>query len=1082
MMPTMSERQDKGGGGRAATVGALLTILSCSGEDTSGPPPAPPPPPTAAVPARITLHPKTVTVLRGDTVRIRATILNDRAQPITDAVVTWTSSDPAVAGIDAAGLVTGLNEGNASLTATSGPVSTAAPVTVQSRDRETLMDLYAGTFGADWINSANWSSDEPVGSWHGVTADANGRVTAINLSENNLGGQLPANLGDMTFLTEFLVHGNPELSGPIPFSLSELGIRQLRYGGTMLCTLRDEGFQAWLNAVPTREGESVACNEERSDLIRLYEVMGGQNWSRKNNWLTSAPLDRWYGITIDSVSGRVTRIELPGNRLSGEIPPEIRYFPQLQILRLDGNAIGGEIPAAIGDLTELRLLWLSDNGLSGEIPPEIGRLVNLIWLRIGANQMSGPIPPQLGNLSRLNELWLYEAGFDGAIPEEFGKLTGLRSLRITDTRITGGLPETLGRLGSLRELLLDGNQLSEPLPGALGQLTSLESLRISDNVIEGPVPAALGQLKSLRFLIADHNRLSGPLPPELGGAGELFRVWLQGNPDLSGPLPERMTELGNIFELIAEGTGLCMPRTPAFQTWLQSALPKYRIRSCGAQSHAEAYLTQAVQSREFPVPLVAGEEALLRVFVTSEEETGAMMPSVRATFFVDGADVHVEHIPAGSSLIPTEVQEGELGLSANATIPAEVIQPGLEMVVEIDPDGTLDRSLGVSKRIPEAGRAVVDVRVVPPMHLTLIPLVLADNDRAAETFVSDARPEDQFFWQTRYLLPVADLAIAKHEAVTIDTERIIEVLADVLRIRVMEEGIGHWAGIIPYPLGARGVAVRSSRIPSPGDSLLYRARTSVSTIDPETFAHELGHNLSLQHATCAGREGNVDHGYPYENGRTGAWGYDPRDGGSLVDPTSTVRDLMTYCDPTWISDYHYANALRYRLLDPLEVRGARAPARVLLMSGGVAADGTPHLDPAFVIDAPPHLPHAPGPHTLTGRRADGSELFSLSFEMLEIWDGDGSSRFTFALPVELAWATELAALALSGPGGSVEIREASAPPMAILRDPQTGQVRAIFRDLPAGPLARSAAESLAPEPGLEVIVSSGIPDLEAWRP
>ena len=61
------------------------------------------------------------------------------------------------------------------------------------------------------------------------------------------------------------------------------------------------------------------------------------------------------------------------------------------------------------------------------------------------------------------------------------------------------------------------------------------------------------------------------------------------------------------------------------------------------------------------------------------------------------------------------------------------------------------------------------------------------------------------------------------------------------------------------------------------------------------------------------------------------------------------------------------------------------------------------------------------------------------------------------------------------------MREGSAPPMAILRDPRTGQVRAILRDLPAGPLAHSAAEDLAPEPGLEVMVSSGLPDVSAWR-
>ncbi|WP_419167208.1 hypothetical protein [Candidatus Palauibacter sp.] len=133
---------------------------------------------------------------------------------------------------------------------------------------------------------------------------------------------------------------------------------------------------------------------------------------------------------------------------------------------------------------------------------------------------------------------------------------------------------------------------------------------------------------------------------------------------------------------LKDGTGLCVPQTPTLRDWLESAVLKYRIKPCGAEGKAEAYLTQAAQSREYPVPLVAGEGALPRVFVMSERETGTMIPPVRATFFVDGAEIHAVDIPAGSSAIPTEVPEGEFDLSANVEIPAEVIQPGPEMVVE----------------------------------------------------------------------------------------------------------------------------------------------------------------------------------------------------------------------------------------------------------------------------------------------------------------------------------------------------------------------------------------------------------------
>ena len=101
------------------------------------------------------------------------------------------------------------------------------------------------------------------------------------------------------------------------------------------------------------------------------------------------------------------------------------------------------------------------------------------------------------------------------------------------------------------------------------------------------------------------------------------------------------------------------------------------------------YLTQAVQSREYPVPLVAGDKALLRVFVTAAHATMADIPPVRARFYLNGTERHVAEIPANAAPIPTEVVEGSLSGSANAEIPGEIVRPGLEMVIEIDPDGSL---------------------------------------------------------------------------------------------------------------------------------------------------------------------------------------------------------------------------------------------------------------------------------------------------------------------------------------------------------------------------------------------------------
>ena len=64
----------------------------------------------------------------GDTVRIDATVLNQSGDPMA-ATVTWTSSDESVTTV-AAGLVTAVGNGPATVTATSGAVDNAASVEV----------------------------------------------------------------------------------------------------------------------------------------------------------------------------------------------------------------------------------------------------------------------------------------------------------------------------------------------------------------------------------------------------------------------------------------------------------------------------------------------------------------------------------------------------------------------------------------------------------------------------------------------------------------------------------------------------------------------------------------------------------------------------------------------------------------------------------------------------------------------------------------------------------------------------------------------------------------------------------------
>ena len=629
----------------------------------------------------------------------------------------------------------------------------------------------------------------------------------------------------------------------------------------------------------------------------------------------------------------------------------------------------------------------------------------------------------------------------------------------------GPIPPELGNLANLRNLALGENALTGSIPPELGQLSQLETLYLTRNAMTGSVPPELGNLANLELLSLDQNDLTGSIPPELGRLTNLTELGVANNSRMSGVLPDNLTALRRLDALTTGGTGLCAPSDPAFQSWL-GGIRKRRVAICDGGDAPMAYLVQAVQSRDNPVPLVAGEEALLRVFPTAQRATDEGIPTVRARFFVNGHETHVEEIPGKAGGIRTEVDESSLSKSANAAIPGEVIQPGLEMVIEVDPDGTLDPTLGVARRIPETGRLAVEVREMPTLDLTVVPFLwTVDPDSAILDTTSGmaADPENhEMLWATRTLLPVGELEVRAHEPVLSTTNNAGALGNVTAAIRLMEGGTGHY------------MAMMSGNVDGPG-GFARGNRLSFSRPSATTIAHELGHNMSLDHAPCGGPAG-LDSGFPYPDGSIGAWGHD-FEASTLVSPTRS--DLMTYCRPRWISDYHFTNALRYRLFDEGAPAAVAAQTRSLLLWGGMDADSVPYLEPAFVVDAPPELPQSSGEFRLGGQTGTGVELFSLFFDMPETADGDGSSSFAFVLPVQPGWVDDLASIMLSGPSGSVQLDGDTDLPMTILRNPSTGQVRGILRDVPQA----DATAALAPRAGadsLDVLFSRGIPDAAAW--
>ena len=469
-------------------------------------------------------------------------------------------------------------------------------------DRAALVALYNATGGANWTDNTNWLTDAPLYQWYGVSADPNGWVIHLYLDSNQLSGEIPAELDNLTSLGALFLSHN-RLSGEIPEELGSLtNLHTLELNGNQLAgQIPSELASLSYLQIFELNGNRLTgpIPVELGNLTNLIKL------SLSNNQL-SGKIPPELGNLIN-----LTELSLSNNRLSGEIPAELGNLPNLWSIYLSNNRLTGCVPTSLqsvagndlaelglpfcampdpgiiaGDRTALVALynatgganwanninWLTDaplgrwhgvrtdntgrvtglhldwNRLSGKIPAELGNLTNLESLSLSVNQLSGEIPGELGGLSNLATLSLEANQLSGEIPAGLGSLTNLTRLYLINNQLSGAIPEELGSLSNLQILDLNGNRLTGPIPAGLGNLTNLRSLHLHGNQLNGELPAELGNLANLTELDFSENPISGEIPAELGNLTNLRSLHLHGN-QLNGELPAELGNLANLTEL-----------------------------------------------------------------------------------------------------------------------------------------------------------------------------------------------------------------------------------------------------------------------------------------------------------------------------------------------------------------------------------------------------------------------------------------------------------------------------------------------------------------------------------------------------
>ena len=344
----------------------------------------------------------------------------------------------------------------------------------------------------------NWHEGTPMNLWQGVFLGGTPpRVTSVvlrggtserpsrELGAQKLNGTIPADLGDLSMLTQLNLHSN-DLSGSIPNEIANL-----------------------------------------TNMRRLF---------LHNNRLSG---------TIPDLSGlrSLERLWLSGRdmNLSGGVPAWLNSMSRLEQLSLWGNNLGGPIPRLTG-MTSLSLLKLQSNNLTGSVPAWFGDMNGPATLFLHDNDLTGPIPANLGRNTGVVRLWLDRNNLTGSIPSELGGMTSLRTLNLRDNQLTGNIPPELGNLSRLQQLRLQNNRrvddngnvvstgLTGAIPSELGDLGELLQMVVSNNGLSGPIPSELGSLGKLRLLWLHNNGLTGTIPAQLGDLGDtLSNIKLAGN-------------------------------------------------------------------------------------------------------------------------------------------------------------------------------------------------------------------------------------------------------------------------------------------------------------------------------------------------------------------------------------------------------------------------------------------------------------------------------------------------------------------------------------------------------------------------
>lgn len=384
-------------------------------------------------------------------------------------------------------------------------------------------------------------------------------------------------------------------------------------------------------------------------------------------------------------------------------------------------------------------------------------------------------------------------------------------------------------------------------------------------------------------------------------------------------------------------------------------------------------VTQATQNDANSIPLVAGRPTLARVYAAVAN--AATVPDIWLELTATRDGQFLGTVRAGPGVVWANPQRGRYETTFNVPLPPGWLAGAITLRGTVDPDNVfLETEEGNNSRAFD-----LTFHAMPPLRVKWVPINYTHLPTGAYypgrwdaeelAFARQVFPLDQVEVTVRSPLDFSG-DLRTHE----DWSALLRAVAN-LKFADAAPAQELYYGLIP--LGPEdNVPVIYGGLGFVG---MRAAIGLVST--PETTAHEIGHNLGLLHAPC-GNPSAVDASYPYSNAQIGEYGVDVAEGRLLA--PGLYRDLMSYCGPRWISDYHYLKVFQNQ---QAAVRSQPPAGPGLWVRVQLEATGAAQLLPVYALHAPPTAPALGSPYTVELLDAKGAVIATQPLALLTAAEG-----------------------------------------------------------------------------------------------